>query len=59
MKLVHSTLKQYCNDVFIFVHPQTKDISIDDFTIMYVSTSAPAGCTCAEGSANGRPKLNI
>ena len=36
-EVVHSTLKQYCNDVFIFVHPQTKDISIDDNTIMYVS----------------------
>ena len=36
-EVVHSTLKQYCNDVFIFVHPQTKDISIDDSTIMYVS----------------------
>ena len=36
-EVVHSTLKQYCNDVFIFVHPQTKDVSIDDFTIMYVS----------------------
>lgn len=36
-EVVHSTLKQYCNDVFIFVHPQTKDINVDDFTIMYVS----------------------
>lgn len=36
-EVVHSTLKQYCNDVFIFVHPQTKDVSVDDFTIMYVS----------------------
>lgn len=36
-EVVHSTLKQYCNDVFIFVHPQTKDISIDDYTIMYVN----------------------
>ena len=36
-EVVHSTLKQYCNDVFIFVHPQTKDVSIDDYTIMYVS----------------------
>lgn len=36
-EVVHSTLKQYCNDVFIFVHPQTKDISVDDYTIMYVS----------------------
>ena len=36
-EVVHSTLKQYCNDIFIFVHPQTKDVSIDDFTIMYVS----------------------
>ena len=36
-EVVHSTLKQYCNDVFIFVHPQTKDINIDDYTIMYVS----------------------
>lgn len=36
-EVVHSTLKQYCNDIFIFVHPQTKDISVDDFTIMYVS----------------------
>lgn len=36
-EVVHSTLKQYCNDVFIFVHAQTKDISIDDSTIMYVS----------------------
>lgn len=36
-EVIHSTLKQYCNDVFIFVHPQTKDINVDDFTIMYVS----------------------
>lgn len=36
-EVVHSTLKQYCNDVFIFVHPQTKDINVDDFTIVYVS----------------------
>lgn len=36
-EVVHSTLKQYYNDIFIFVHPQTKDISVDDFTIMYVS----------------------
>lgn len=36
-EVVHSTLKQYCNDVFIFVHPHTKDINVDDFTIMYVS----------------------
>ena len=36
-EVVHSSLKQYCNDVFIFVHPQTKDINVDDFTIMYVS----------------------
>lgn len=36
-EVVHSTLKQYCNDVFIFVHPQTKDLNVDDFTIMYVS----------------------
>lgn len=36
-EVVHSTMKQYCNDVFIFVHPQTKDINVDDFTIMYVS----------------------
>lgn len=36
-EVVHSTMKQYCNDVFIFVHPQTKDVSVDDFTIMYVS----------------------
>lgn len=36
-EIVHSTLKQYSNDVFIFVHPQTKDIDIDDSTIMYVT----------------------
>lgn len=36
-EIVHSNLKQYSNDVFIFVHLQTKDITIDDNTIMYVS----------------------
>jgi hypothetical protein len=36
-EIIHSTDKKYCNDVFIFVHPQTKDIDIEDDTIMYVS----------------------
>lgn len=36
-EIVHSSLKQYSNDVFIFVHPQTKDIDIDDNTVMYVN----------------------
>lgn len=36
-EIIHSSLKQYANDVFIFVHPQTKDIDIDDNTIMYIN----------------------
>lgn len=36
-EIIHSQLKQYCNDVFLFIHPQTKDIEIDDNTIMYVN----------------------
>lgn len=36
-EIIHSSLKQYSNDIFIFVHPQTKDIDIDDNTIMYVT----------------------
>ena len=36
-EVIHSTLQQYSNDVFIFVHPQTKDIDIDDNTVMYVN----------------------
>ena len=36
-ELVHSHLKQYCNDVFIFIHPQTKDIIVNDDTVMYVT----------------------
>lgn len=35
-EIIHSTLKQYVNDVFIFVHPQTKDVEVKDDTIMYV-----------------------
>lgn len=36
-EIIHSSLKQYANDVFIFVHFQTKDIDIDDNTIVYVN----------------------
>ena len=35
-EIVHPVLKAHCNDVFIFIHPQTKDINVDDSTIMYV-----------------------
>lgn len=35
-EIIHPVIKSHCNDVFIFVHPQTKDINIDDYTIMYV-----------------------
>lgn len=36
-EIIHSNLKQYCNDAFIFIHPQTKDIQLDDNTVVYVN----------------------
>lgn len=35
-EIIHPTVKSHCNDVFIFVHAQTKDIELDDNTIVYV-----------------------
>lgn len=34
--LVHPTTKEHAEDLFIFVHLQTKDVDIDDDTIVYV-----------------------
>lgn len=34
--LVHPTIKEHSDDVFIFVHDQTKDIKLDSDTIVYV-----------------------
>lgn len=35
-EIIHPVIKAHCNDLFIFIHPQTKDVNIDDFTVMYV-----------------------
>ena len=35
-EIVHPTIKAHCNDVFIFIHPQTKDVEVTDNMIMYV-----------------------
>lgn len=34
--IVHPAIKAHCDDVFIFVHNQTKDIKLDNNTIVYV-----------------------
>ena len=35
-EIVHPTVKAHCNDVFIFIHPQTKDVEVTDSMVMYV-----------------------
>lgn len=43
-EIVHPTCKQHKNDLFIFIHPQTKDIEIGDMTPLYTDNFSTSIC---------------
>ena len=43
-EIIHPTNKKNCKDLFIFVHPQTKDIEIDDLTPLYSDNFSTSVC---------------
>ena len=43
-EIVHPTNKLHKNDLFIFIHPQTKDIEIGDMTPLYTDNFSTSIC---------------
>lgn len=43
-EIIHPVNKKNCKDLFIFIHPQTKDIEIDDLTPLYSDNFSTSVC---------------
>lgn len=43
-EIIHPINKKNCKDLFIFIHPQTKDIEIDDLTPLYSDNFSTSVC---------------
>ena len=43
-EIIHPINKKNCRDLFIFIHPQTKDIEIDDLTPLYSDNFSTSVC---------------
>ena len=43
-EIIHPVNKKNCKDLFIFVHPQTKDVEIDDLTPFYTDNFTTSVC---------------
>ena len=43
-EIIHPKYKKHRNDLFIFIHPQTKDIEIDDLTPLYSDNFSTSVC---------------
>jgi len=43
-EIIHPADKKHSSDLFMFIHPQTKDIDIDDLTPLYTDEFTTSIC---------------